>query len=81
MIGDFTAGQDVIDFHQLLASINYSGTNPIADGWLDLSTDGKGGTDVAVNAHNGQPTVAVVDVLGVAPSLLHPGTGSWTLTA
>ena len=70
-----------MDFHQLLASINYSGTNPIADGWLNLLTDGKGGTDVVVDAHNGQPTVAVVDVLGVAPSLLHPGTGSWTLAA
>jgi len=81
VIGDFAAGQDVVDFHQLLASINYSGTNPIADGWLNLSTDGKGGTDVVVDAHNGQPTVAVVDVLGVAPSLLHNGTGSLTLVA
>jgi len=25
--------------------------------------------------------VMVVDVLGVAPSLLHAGTSSWTLTA
>jgi len=81
VIGDFAAGQDVIDFHQLLASINYSGTNPIADGWLDLLTDGKGGTDVVVDAHNGQPTMAIVDVLGVAPSLLHNGTSSLTLTA
>jgi subtilisin-like proprotein convertase family protein len=81
VIKDFAAGQDVMDFHQLLASINYSGTNPIADGWLSLLTDGNGGTDVVVDAHNGQPTVMVVDVVGVAPSLLHAGTSAWTLVA
>jgi subtilisin-like proprotein convertase family protein len=81
VIHDFTAGQDVIDLNQLLTSINYSGTNPIADGWLDLLSDGNGGTDVVIDAHNGQPTVMVVDVLGVAPSLLHTGTGSLTLMA
>jgi subtilisin-like proprotein convertase family protein len=81
VIKDFTAGQDVMDFHQLLASVGYTGTNAVADGWLDLVTDGQGGTDVVVDAHNGQPTVMVVDVLGVAPSLLHSGTSAWTLTA
>jgi subtilisin-like proprotein convertase family protein len=80
-IRDFAAGQDVIDFHQLLASVGYTGMNPIADGWLNLLTDGNGGTDVAIDTHNSQPTVMVVDVLGVAPSLLHLGTSSWTLTA
>jgi subtilisin-like proprotein convertase family protein len=81
VIRDFAAGQDVIDFHQLLATIGYSGTNPIADGWLNLLTDGSGGTDVVVDAHNGQPTVMVVDLLGIAPSLLHNGTSSFTLVA
>src|SRR6266404_6794471 len=81
VIGDFTAGQDVIDFHQLLTAINYNGANPIADGWLDLLTDGKGGTDIVVDTHNGQPTVAVVDVLGVAPTTLHAGTSFGVLVA
>jgi hypothetical protein len=61
--------------------MNYTGTNPIADRWLNLLTDGNGGTDVVLDAHNGQPTVMVVDVLGLAPSLLHNGTSSWTLVA
>jgi subtilisin-like proprotein convertase family protein len=81
LIRDFAAGQDVIDFHQLLTTIGYTGANPIADGWLNLLTDGNGGTDVVIDAHNGQPMMMVVDVLGVAPSLLHPGTSAWTLAA
>ena len=80
-IRDFAAGQDVIDFHQLLATVGYTGINPIADGWLNLVTDGNGGTDVVVDAHNGQPTVMVVDVLGVAPNLLHGGASAFTLMA
>jgi Ca2+-binding RTX toxin-like protein len=81
VIKDFTAGQDVMDFHQLLASVGYTGTNAIGEGWLNLVTDGNGGTDVVIDAHNGQPTVMVIDVVGVAPSLLHNGTSSWTLVA
>jgi hypothetical protein len=77
-IRDFAAGQDVIDFHQLLATAGYTGINPISDGWPNLLTDGNEGTDVVVDAHNGQPTQMVVDVSGVAPSLLHVGTSSWT---
>ena len=81
VIKDFAAGQDVLDFHQMLTTIGYTGSNPVADGWLNLVTDGRGGTDVVVDAHNGQPTVMVVDVLGVAPSLLHTGTSAWSLMA
>src|SRR5207247_1807390 len=36
VIGDFTVGQDAIDMHVLLASIGYSGTDPIGDKWLNL---------------------------------------------
>lgn len=80
-IRDFASGQDVIDFHQLLATVGYTGANPIADGWLNLLTDGNGGTDVAIDPHNGQSSTMVVDVLGVAPNLLHLGSSTWTLTA
>lgn len=36
VVSDFTRGQDKIDIRALLASVNYSGTNPIADGYLTL---------------------------------------------
>jgi subtilisin-like proprotein convertase family protein len=81
VIGDFTAGQDLIDLHQLLTSIGYAGSNPVADNWIDLVTDGKGGTDVAVDPHNGQAAVMIADVLGVAPTVLHNGTSFGMLMA
>lgn len=79
VIRDFTAG-DVIDLNQLITSTGYGGTNPIADGWLNLLSDGNGGTNIVVDAHNGQSPVTVVDVLGVSSNLLHTGT-AWTLVA
>src|SRR5206468_2072465 len=54
-IGDFAAGSDAIDLHQLLTAIGYAGANAAADGWLLLLQDGSGsGTNIAVDAHNGQ---------------------------
>ncbi|TWA99168.1 S8 family serine peptidase [Bradyrhizobium stylosanthis] len=80
VVRDFTAGQDVIDLNQALTSAGYSGANPIADGWLSLVSDGSGGTNIVVDAHNGQASVTVADVVGVASTLLHTGT-AWTLVA
>ena len=74
VIHDFTAGQDTIDLHVLLTSIGYTGTNPIGDKWLNLVTDGAGGTDVQVDPHNGQSAVMIVDLLGVQTTALHSGT-------
>ncbi|MDN4988493.1 MULTISPECIES: S8 family serine peptidase [unclassified Bradyrhizobium] len=80
VIRDFTAGQDIIDLNQILTSAGYVGTNPVTDGWLNLLSDGHGGTNVVVDAHNGQTPVTVVDVTGVASNQLHSGT-PWTLVA
>jgi Ca2+-binding RTX toxin-like protein len=56
-VTDFTSGTDKIDVSALLASVHYSGTDPIADGyvklidsgqgktWLYFDTDGKGTAD------------------------------------
>lgn len=80
VIRDFTAGQDAINLNQILVSAGYAGTNPVTDGWFNLLSDGNGGTNVVVDAHNGQAPVTVVDVAGVAASQLHTG-ASWTLVA
>jgi len=80
VVRDFTAGQDVIDLNQALTSAGYSGANPIADKWLSLVSDGNGGTNIVVDAHNGQAPVTIADVVGVASTLLHTGT-AWTLVA
>lgn len=47
-ITDFTPGQDRLDLRSLLAGIGYSGTNPVADGWVRL-VGGNGGVSVQVD--------------------------------
>jgi hypothetical protein len=43
-IPDFTPGTDMLDLRVLFAASNYQGTNPIADGYVSLQSDGAGGT-------------------------------------
>jgi Ca2+-binding RTX toxin-like protein len=43
-ITDFTHGVDKIDVSRLLASVGYSGSNPIADGYIKIGDDGSGNT-------------------------------------
>ncbi|UVO39392.1 S8 family serine peptidase [Bradyrhizobium arachidis] len=81
VIRDFAVGQDAIDLHQLLATVGYVGSDPIADGWLKVGADSSGGANVIVDAHNGQSVVTVVDVIAVAPTSLHLGATPWTLVA
>lgn len=81
VIKDFSAGQDVIDFQQLLATAGYAGTNAVADGWLSFLSDGNGGTNVVLDAHNGQSASTVVNVVGVDPNLFHTGSSSWMMVA
>jgi hypothetical protein len=49
----FVPGTDVIDLAPLFQSINYHGTNPVADGYLSFQSDGHGDTSVYFNPHNG----------------------------
>jgi Ca2+-binding RTX toxin-like protein len=51
-ITDFTPGTDKIDLSGVLSSYGYTGTSPIADGWLSLVSDGAGDTQVRVNPHD-----------------------------
>ena len=45
-ITNFASGKDTLDLSHLFAAGHYTGSNPIADGWLSFVTDGLGGTDV-----------------------------------
>ena len=45
-ITDFTHGQDIIDLRALFAGSGYAGTDPVADHYLTLLSDGAGGTKV-----------------------------------
>ena len=43
-ITDFTLGTDLLDFSALFADSGYSGSDPVADGFMNFSSDGSGGT-------------------------------------
>ena len=43
-ITDFTEGQDKLDVSHLLSSVGYTGSNPIADGYIKFGDDGSGNT-------------------------------------
>jgi hypothetical protein len=45
-VTDFTHGQDVLDLRGLFAGTGYAGSDPIADKYLSLVSDGKGGTAI-----------------------------------
>ena len=48
-ITDFTPGQDVLDLRAIFSAAHYAGTDPLADGYLSLQSDGQGGTRVYVD--------------------------------
>lgn len=73
-IFDFVHGSDVIDLHQLLALVGYTGNNPVGDGWLVLAPDAAGtGTNFTVDPHSSQAPQTLVDLVGVAPKSLVQG--------
>src|SRR5438552_16596616 len=43
-VSDFTVGADHLDLETLLRAGGYPGSDPIADHWVTLESDGAGGT-------------------------------------
>ncbi|HVI31347.1 type I secretion C-terminal target domain-containing protein [Phenylobacterium sp.] len=78
-ITDFRPGSDDLDVSALLDGVGYTGSNPIADGYIRLQSDGRGGTQVLFDADGHGSGVqwpsVVVTLSEVAPGRL--GAGDW----
>ena len=51
-ITDFTPGTDKIDLGAVLSAAGYTGSDPVADGWVTFAADGHGDTQVLFDAHD-----------------------------
>jgi serralysin len=71
-ITDFTSGTDRIDLTNLLTANGYTGSTPVADGWVAFASDGHGNTLLEVNNHDASTPwpMAVVTLDGVAASAM-----------
>jgi Ca2+-binding RTX toxin-like protein len=73
-VTDFTHGQDLLDLKGLFAATGYTGTNPVADRYLSLISDGNGGTAILFDrdgAGTGQQWgTYVIDLEHVSPASL-----------
>ena len=93
-ITDFTLGSDKLDLSAILSAAGYTGTDPVADGWVTFSSDGQGDTQVLFNAHdpsNPWPTLittldhvspsglTTASALGVAPASDAGSTGGGSM--
>ena len=78
-ITDFRPGSDNLDVSALLDGVGYTGADPIADGYIRLQGDGRGGTQVLFDADghasSGQWPSVIVTLSEVAPARL--GAGDW----
>ena len=78
-ITDFASGSDVLDLRPLFSAAHYTGTNPIADGYLRFDSDGAGGTRVMLDpdgpATGNRWPFTIVTLDHVQPSGVH--TGDW----
>jgi Ca2+-binding RTX toxin-like protein len=68
-ITDFTPGADKIDLSALLTAAGYTGSDPVADGYVTFVADGQGDTLVYFNPHSAsQPWPTLITTLDhVAP--------------
>jgi hypothetical protein len=70
-IADFALGVDILDFSALYAAAHYTGTNPVADGYVIFQSDGAGGSRILFDSDGpgGNPWATVVTTLDhVAPT-------------
>ena len=72
-ITDFTPGEDKLDLSYLFKQAGYTGSDPVADHYITVESDGNGGSLIRYEASgqadiNGHWPTTIVDLLGVAPS-------------
>jgi Ca2+-binding RTX toxin-like protein len=76
-ITDFTPGVDKLDISGMLKAAGYTGSDPIADHYIMLQSDGNGGTEVLFDPDGPNPAHQwpdyIMNLEGVAPSALKPG--------
>jgi beta-glucanase (GH16 family) len=51
-VTDFNTATDVLNLAGIFRTLGYSGSDPVADGYLSFAADGAGNTQVLVNAHD-----------------------------
>jgi uncharacterized repeat protein (TIGR03803 family) len=73
-ITDFNTADDKLDISAILSAAGYTGSDPVADGYLILQSDGSGDTQVLVNTHDpSTPWPFLITTLdGVAPASITP---------
>ncbi len=70
-ITDFVPAKDVLDLRTLLRSVGYTGSDPVADGWVRFVAVGAD-TSVQVAPAAGAAPRALLTLAGVAPARLLP---------
>ena len=72
-ITDFNPADDVLNLKAIFQSIGYTGSNPVADGYLAFHADGQGDTQVIVNPQgpSTQIPITVTTLDHVDPSMIH----------
>ncbi len=74
-VTDFVPGKDKLDLRALLAAIGWTGTDPVAEGWISFTATRSGAAQVNVRVGGSSPTTdprALVFLNGVTPSSLNP---------
>ncbi|MGZ3277016.1 MAG: type I secretion C-terminal target domain-containing protein [Caulobacteraceae bacterium] len=75
-ITDFHSGQDHLDLTGLLAHLNYTGSDPVADGYIRIVDDASGGAQIWSDlgkANPGEGWYLVATLTGVSSAGLRPG--------
>ena len=71
-ITDFNVLTDTLNLSGIFSSIGYTGTNPVADGYLSFQPDGAGDTLVYINVPGNQWPSLVTTLDHVSPSSITP---------